>query len=214
MDENKTYEKFIEDNRLKYQILEMKFEKGKSNKEIAASLNKSIGTIIHYYTIFSWNLYRCYYKYLKSIGLEVDTTDILNFYENISYAVAYLEEEYSESLELFRGGKPPNFLGNIKNVPPYRKLTEGQLLDMEKNIVNAREIQGRTYIDIGQELKITREKTRYMYEYYYHRKIKKFLDGLEIHVRRKLYGNIIRYSNYSHITWDMIVREYADFIQE
>ena len=39
------YEKFVEDNSLNYQILEMKFKQGKSYKEIAGELNKSIITI-------------------------------------------------------------------------------------------------------------------------------------------------------------------------
>lgn len=209
-----SYEKFVEDNGLNYQILEMKFKQGKSYKEIADALNKSIVTIGQRYRMFSWSLYRCYIRYLKSIGLEVNATDISNFYESSSHAVAYLEKTYSEALKLFRGDKPSVFLENVKTLPPYRKLTDRQLLNLEKKIVKARESQDRTFVDIGKELKITGEKARWLYDHYYHKKVIKALDRIEAHTESNFSYYIFDYSNYSHKRWELIIRDYSDLVQD
>ncbi|MCI9274089.1 MAG: hypothetical protein HFE39_09090 [Clostridiales bacterium] len=208
------YEKFVEDNSLNYQILEMKFKQGKSYKEIAGELNKSIITIGQRYRMFRWSLYTCYYRYLKSIGLEVDAKDIRNFYQSSSHAVAYLEKTYSEALTLFRGDETPVFLENVKNLPPYRKLTDRQVLNLEKKIVKAREGQGRTFADIGKELKITKEKTRRIYGHYYHKKVMKALDRIEAHTGNEGSYFIFDYSDSSRKRWELIVKDYPDLVQD
>lgn len=209
-----SYEKFVEDNSLNYQILEMKFKQGKSYSEIAEILNKSIGNVGQRYRMFSWSLYRCYAAYLKSIGIKVDATDISNFYESSSYAVAYLEKTYSESLNLFRGDKSPVFLENVESLPPYRKLTDRQLLNLEKKIVKARESQGRTFVDIGKELKMTREKTRWMYNHYYHKKVMLALERIEAYMGKEVLYFIFNYSNCSRKRWELIVKDYPDLVQD
>jgi len=75
-----TYEKFVEDNSLNYRILEMKLSQGKSYSEIANNFNRSKSTVRERYQTFSWSLYRCYLQYLESIGINIDSLDIINFY--------------------------------------------------------------------------------------------------------------------------------------
>lgn len=208
-----TYEKFVADNSLNYKILEMKFKQGKSYREIATILNTSTGTIGQRYRMFSWSLYRCYFQYLKSIGLKVDATDIKNFYESSSHAIAYLEKTYNEELNIFRGGKPPVFLKIIKSLPPYRKLTDRQLLNLEKKIVKARESQTKTFVDIGKELKITPQKARWIYNHYYHKKVIAALDKIKAHTGNDLSYFIFNYSYYPHKRWELLVRDYPDLVQ-
>lgn len=209
-----TYEKFIEENSLNYKILEMKFKQGKSHREIATALNKSTNTIGEHYRMFSWSLYLCYFRYLESIGLEVDAMDIEDFYENSVHAVSYLEKTYSEELNSFRGGRPPVFIQNIKSLPPYRKLTDRQVFNLEKKIVKARESQGRTFLDIGKELKITWEKARHMYRNYYHRKVMEALDRIKEQTGNDLSNFIFEYSHYSYKRWELIVRDYFDLVRD
>ncbi|MCI9598883.1 MAG: hypothetical protein HFE75_16730 [Firmicutes bacterium] len=209
-----TYEKFIENNSLDYKILEMKFKQGKSHRDIAIALNKSISTIGEHYRMFSWNLYVCYFRYLTSIGLEVDAMSIRDFYESSSHAVAYLEKTYSEELNLFRGGRPPVFLENVKSLPPYRKLTNRQSMNLEKKIVQARERQGRTFLDLGKELKITPEKAQHMYRSYYHRKVMEALNRIKAQTGKDLSNFIFEYSHYSYKRWELIVRDYSDLVQD
>lgn len=206
-----TYEKFVEDNSLNYQILEMKLNQGKSYREIANSLNRSIATIGQRYRMFSWSLYRCYFRYLKSIGLAVDASDIINFYEAASKAIAYLEKTYSEPLNAFREGKPPVFLENVKDLIPYRKLTKRQLLNLEKKVVEAREIQSRTFVDIGNELKITWEKARRIYDHYYHKKVLEAIGRIEPNTDTNY---IFAFSYKSRVRWELIARDYPNVVQD
>lgn len=205
-----TYEKFVEDNNLNYQILEMKLNQGKSYREIANSLNRSIATIGQRYRIFSWNLYTCYFRYLNSIGISVDASDIIDFYSATSKAIAYLEKTYSEPLNTFRGDKPPVFLENVKDLIPYRKLTEKQLLNLEKKVVVAREVQRRTFIDIGKELKITGEKARRIYDLYYHKKVLEAIGRIEPNTDTNY---IFDFSNNSRIRWELLARDYPNVVQ-
>lgn len=206
-----TYEKFVKYNSLNYQILEMKLKQGKSYSEIANNLKRSIATIGEHYRKFSWNLYECYFRYLKSIGLSIDASDIIDFYETVSIAVAYLETTYSEPLNVFRGGKPPVFLENVKDLIPYRKLTRRELLNLEKKIVEAREIQNKTFVYIGKELKITWEKTRRIYDFYYHKKVLEAISRIGPNTNTDY---IFAFSNNSRVRWDLIKRDYPNFVQD
>lgn len=209
-----SYEKFVEANHMNYQILQMKFEQGKSYKEIARSLNRSIETIKHRYTMFCYSLYRCYYRYLKSIEIDIDANDIRNFYESITYAIAFLEKAYDEELSSFRGGKPPLFLKNIKSLPPYRKLTNRQLKNLEKKILEARENQGRTFVDIGKELKITKEKARWIYERYYHEKVIEVANKIEQETEEDIWEILYDHSYISHKRWELLEKKYPEFTQD
>lgn len=206
-----TYEKFVEDNSLNYQILEMRLCQGKSFSEIANIFNRNISTVRQRYQTFSWSLYKCYLWYLKSIGFHIDALDIFDFYENISNAVAYLEKTYSEPLNIFRAGRPPLFLEGVKDFVPYRKLSERQLLNLEKKIVEARENQNRTFVDIGKNLKITSEKTRWIYDYYYHKKVLEAIRRIELNIDTNY---IFAFSNNSRIRWNLITRDFPDLIQD
>lgn len=57
---------------------------------------------------------------------------------------------YNEPLNLFRHGEPPILLEHFKKFPPYRILTDKQILNLEKKILEARERQKRSFIDIGE----------------------------------------------------------------
>lgn len=209
-----TYEEFVEKNVLNYKILEMKFKQGKTHSEIAAALNKSTLAIGKYYRAFTWNLYICYFRYLKSIGLKVDAADIKDFYESSPHSVSYLEQIYSEELYAFRKGKPPVLLGIIKNSPSYRKLTDEQVLALEQRIVKARECERRTFLDIGKEFDITWEKARCLYKHHYHRKVMAALDKIKEHTGEDLSTYIFKYSPYPYKRWLLIVKDYPSFVQD
>lgn len=206
-----TYEKFVEDNSLNYRILEMKLSQGKSYSEIANNFNRSKSTVRERYQTFSWSLYRCYLQYLESIGINIDSLDIINFYENISNSIAYLEKAYSEPLNIFRAGKPPVFLESVKDLVPYRKLSERQLLNLEKKIVETRENQGRTFVDIGKKLKITTEKARRIYDFYYHKKVLEVIRRIDPNIDTNY---IFSFSNSSYIRWELIKREFPNLVQD
>lgn len=163
---------------------------------------------------FLWNLYVCYFRYLTSIGLEVDAIGIRDFYESSSHAVAYLEKTYSEELNLFRGGRPPVFLENVKRLPPYRKLTDRQSMNLEKEIVRARECERRTFLDIGKEFDITWEKARCLYKHHYHRKVMAALDKIKERTGEDLSTYIFEYSPYPYKRWLLIVKDYPNFVQD
>lgn len=207
-------EKFIDENSLDYQIVVMRLKEDRSYREIASFFNMSMLSIKQHYRKFCWNLYKCYSQHLKDIGKDIDEIDIRNFYESYSHAIAYLEKTYEEPLSIFRGGHPPIFLEGIKNLPPYKKLTDRQLCNLEKKIVDAREYKGKTFADIGKELKLTTEKVRWMYDHYYHKKVLAAIKKINPDHYFKLSNYIFAYSNYSHKRWEMITQNYPELIQD
>lgn len=208
-----TYDEFMEKYSLCYEILYLKHNQGKTYQEIANDLNRSKEQIGRKYRLFLFRLYKCYYLHLKSIGIVLDASDILGFYENTAYAAAYLEKTYNEPLNFFRHGKPPVLLGYVKNFPPYRELTNQKILNLEKKVLEAWERQNKTFADIGRDLKITSEKARSTYENHYFKKVRKAIELISPDDLCFM-EHIFNYSNYSHKRWELIVREYADFVQD
>lgn len=205
-----TYNDFIKKNSESFQIHHM-LKQGKSYKEIASCLGRRVSLVRAKHKTFSYEMYQCYLKYLISIGIQIE--DIYDFYRNADYANAYLEKSYSQELNMFRDNNPPLFLEPTNDLP-YRNLSKEQEKVIQIIIVEARNQQKKTYYNIAKELKLTTEKTKWMYEIYYHQKIMKALKRLPHTDDFSLWKSLHNHSTSTYTRWNLIVKEYPDIVQD
>ena len=113
--------------------------------------------------------------YNDRIQVEKIYTQTYECYQSRTYACAYLEKEYRDILTEYRAGEPGMPEKFVENMPPLRgELTEEEVM----RIVKMREEQRTSYIDIGIELDITKEKAKHTYDRYYHTKALELADIL------------------------------------
>lgn len=61
---------------------------------------------------------------------------------------------------------------------------------------------------------MTREKTRWMYNHYYHKKVMLALERIEAYMGKEVLYFILNYSNCSRKRWELIVKDYPDLVQD
>ena len=207
-----TYKEFIEKNNESFQMHQM-LNRGKSYKEIASCLGQRVSLVRQRNKAFSYEMYQCYLKYLISIGITINDKEILDFYRNTDYVNAYLEKSFSQELNIFRDGNPPLFLLPVNDLP-YRKLSKEQEEVIQKEIVKVRNQQKKTYYNIAKEMKLTTEKTRWMYDIYYHKKIMAALRRIPHTDNFLLWKSLHNHSTSTYKRWNLIMKEYHDIIQD
>lgn len=207
-----TYNDFIEKNNESFQIHQM-LKQRKSYNEIASCLGRRVSLVRVKHKTFSYEMYQCYLKYLISIGIQIKAKDIYDFYKNTDYVNAYLEKSYSQELNTFRDGNPPLFLEPTNNLP-YRNLSKEQEKVIPKKIVEARNQQKKTYYNIAKGLKLTTEKTKWMYEIYYHKKIMIALKRLPHTDNFSLWKSLHNHSTSTYTRWNLIMKEYPDIVHD
>ncbi len=208
-----TYEGFIEKYAKNMNIVQLRHQKN-TYKEIGHVLNISPTRARQRYYDFCYKLYKCYRIYLEHLQMEINTHDILEFYKSITIAIAYLEKTYKEPLDLFRHGEPPIMFGYHKKFPNYRKITDIQLLNFEKKILEAKRNKHKRDIDIARELKLTKEKVKDISDLYYHKKVLKTFDIIQPTVNFCFSDYVYKYSDSPEKRWKLILEEYADLIQD
>lgn len=207
-----TYKEIIEKNNVGFQVHQM-LKQGKSYNEIASCLGRKVSLVREKYKTFSYEMYQCYLKYLLSIGISIKDKEIFDFYRSTDYFNAYLEKSYSKELNIFRDGNSPLFL-DPTNYLPYRNLSKEQEKVIQKKILEARNQQKKTYYTIAKELKLTTEKTRWMYDIYYHRKIMTALTRLPHIDNYSLWKSLHNHSTSTYTRWNLIVKEFPDIVQD
>lgn len=133
--------------------------------------------------------------YNDRIQVEKIYAQAYECYQSRTYACAYLEKEYRDILTEYRAGEPGMPEKFVENMPPLRgELTEVEVM----RIVQMREEQRFSYIDIGIEFNITKEKAKHTYDRYYHTKSLELISVLEkaansniekMEIRNYFFGN-------------------------
>ena len=108
--------------------------------------------------------------------IRKDYYDLLNFYQSRTCVCAYLEEKYKDILTKYRCGEPGMPEKFLKALPPYREDLSPGITD---KIIKMKEEEKKTFIEIGKELDLTREKARDLYEHFYHKKAMELFEALE-----------------------------------
>lgn len=147
-----------------YQITKLRVEQGKTFREIAELYQVSNTRVRQKYRRFLWALLRIYVKYLienmEDDSLERHLNDVLNFYDEPLYSIAYLESVYKDILDECRKGVPPVITVQF---PAFREISPDMRRKLERQIVVARDVDKRKFSEIGREMGLTKEKTESLY---------------------------------------------------
>lgn len=147
-----------------YQITKLRVEQGKTFREIAELYQVSNTRVRQKYRRFLWALLRIYVKYLienmEDDGFERHLNDVLNFYDEPLYSIAYLESVYKDILDECRKGMPPVITVQF---PAFREISLDMRRKLEMQIVSARDTDKKKFSEIGRELELTKEKTKSLY---------------------------------------------------
>ena len=117
-----------------------------------------------------------------------DYYDAADFYKNRTCACAYLEKKYKDILNKYRCGEPGMPEKFLKALPPYQENLSPEITEI---IIKMKEKERKTFIEIGKELQLTREKTRALYESFYHKKNMVLIKILQDKVKTKKEKNDI-----------------------
>lgn len=147
-----------------YQITKLRVQQGKTFREIAELYQVSNTRVRQKYRRFLWALLRIYAKYLienmGDDGFERHLNDVLDFYDEPLYSIAYLESVYKEILGDCRKGAPPVITVQF---PAFREISPNMKGKLERRIVAARDRDKKKFSEIGRELGLTKEKTESLY---------------------------------------------------
>ncbi len=209
-----TFGELMKKQELNYQISILRNKQGKTYKEISMQLKTGVERVRQRNNKFLHDSCLLYVKYLNTKQIEIDYWELFDFYQTLQYSVAYLEKEYKEHLDSFRDGKPPVVFQSHMDIPLFRKLTDKEILELEKCILEAREQQNRTFYDIGKEYDLTKEKVRRIYDLYYHKKINIAYDRIiqtgDSFIKKYAYN----YYPIAKIKWEFISSKYKELVKD
>lgn len=177
----------LQEDKTGYQILLFREQQNQSFTAIAHQLGVSPARVRQQYTKMKVRQVRLYIRHIAiALGHE-NTAQVRNVfstamecYQNYPYACGYLEKTYGEILEVYRAGEPGTSQEILEGLPPCpAKLGEKEIA----RIVAMREEEKVGFRAIGRKLNITPEKARHTYEMVYHRKVLKYVEGLQQQAR-------------------------------
>lgn len=208
------FEQFIKKYEMHYEIASLMHQQGKKQKEIGDQFNLSATCINQKYKRFLHALYKYYIQYLKCMQVKINERDLYDFYRSLSLCVAFFEKTYNQYLDSLRCGIPPIIFEKHMNIPTFRNLTAEKILELEKYIIEAREKQRKSYFNIGKELELSKEKAKYIYDFYYHKKILKAYERIRPIVDFSVENYIFSRSYASYKRWELIVEKYAELVDD
>lgn len=204
----------------KYEVMLLRDLYAKSFPDIAKEYGLSLQTTIQYYYYAKIKQARLYIRHL-SIVHGYDKTKFFHdmfveaehCYEDWQYAVAYLEKSYKTILDEYRDGEPGMPADFLAKLPPLRKKWGPKMM---LKIVTLREVEKKTFIEIGRKLNITRYKAEKLYDHYYADKYYEIINELKEKLG-DIKGNEI--SNTYERRWhkakklyDWVCRDYPEYV--
>ena len=97
-------------------------------------------------------------------------------FQDNSYVCACLEKTYPSILEAYRAGEAGMSKEFIERLPPLRETFDEKIIS---RIVEMREIEKAPFIVIAQELEMTKEKARQLYNSFYHQQVVAHVNAVE-----------------------------------
>lgn len=162
----------LKENKQAYEIMLLRDSYDNNYLDIAKKLEMSTDKIIQIYHRIKIKQLRLYSRHLAIVSGHKDVSEfkymtLYYCYRDIKYVSAYWENKYTEILKEYRAGESGHSVEFLKALlPPIMDVTE----DMVRQIVNMRENEKKTFIEIGRVMKMTKEKSRSTYEWFYYKK--------------------------------------------
>lgn len=170
-------------NPLAYEIMLLRDQRGVSFAEIAAKFQLSTAGARQIYNKMKIKQLRLYISRIAAAG-EGETVAsarkaaaaALECYQELPFAVAYLEKEYAAVLTPYRQGQPGMPEAFLRALPPFTPQLRRKTVS---RIVELRETEKASFHAIAQRFHITPAKARRTYEMYYHEKLLALVRALQ-----------------------------------
>ncbi len=166
-----------------YEILLLRDLYDKTYTDIAKEFEISPRRVTQVYYRMKRKQIRLYINHLSIVNGHENVRQFMELYRTVyecyrddTYAVAYLEKKYKASLAEYRAGEPGMPQQFIKSMPPFKPDFGEKLI---KRVIEMREVEKKSYVEIGKELRITRSKAHDEYEMFYHKKVMAYIDTLQ-----------------------------------
>lgn len=166
-----------------YEIMLLRDQHNNTFTDIANEYSISVVRVRQIYNKTKIKQIRLYIQHI-SIELGHENTsqirkiydDAYEYYQDWTYACAYLEKKYKNILDEYRTGEPGMPMQFIKSMPPFKpKLSKETIA----RIIEMREIEKASYISIGIELHMTQAKAKHTYEWFYHQQVVELIKALQ-----------------------------------
>ena len=163
----------LKDDKRAYEIMLLRDRSDSSFTDIAKAFSLSPPRIRQLYNRLKIKQTRLYINRISLALGHDDISQVTKVYEQAyecyqdrSYACAYLEKKYRSILTEYRDGEPGMPAKFLKSLPPLKtEFTEQET----KRIIEMREAKKASFVEIAKELRITREKSKHIYDWHYHR---------------------------------------------
>ena len=166
-----------------YEIMLLRDQKGKTFTAIASAFQISSSRASQIYNQLKVKQIRLYINHISVVLGYENTAKIrkvfhkaASCYQSYAYACAYLEKRYKEILDAYRGNEPAMPAHLIKSLPPLKSELDEKTVE---RVVEMRESENASFVKIAKELRITCEKARHTYEWYYHKKVLALIEELK-----------------------------------
>lgn len=173
----------LKEDKRGYEILMLRDQYDNTFAAIARECGASTQWVRQIYSRMKMKQIRLYIRHI-SITLGHETTQQVNkiftaareCYQDMPYACAYLEKKYKDILDKYRAGEPGMPEQFVKNLPPFRRTLRPQAVS---RIVELREKEGAAFLAIAKELRLTPEKAKHTYDWFYNRQVLAYVDALQ-----------------------------------
>ena len=166
-----------------YEIMLLHDQHENTFADIAGKYEISLTRVRQIYTKLKIKQMRLYVRHIAIVLGHSDTSQTVKvyyaaneWYQDYSYACAYLEQQYKDILTAYRGGEPGMSAQIIKSIPPFKpKLSEKTIA----RVVEMREVKKDSFVTIGKELCMTRDKAKQVYDHFYHAQVLELIEALQ-----------------------------------
>lgn len=165
----------LKENERAYKIMLLRDQCGETVSAIAKEYDLSIARVQQIYRQIKRKQMCLYINHISIICGQKDTVQVKKvfgaaneWYRDLTYAIAYLEEKYRDILLEYRAGEPGMPEEFIRNMPPFQSELREEIIDC---VVKMRDAKKEPYAAIAKKLCMTPGKARDIYERFYHQKV-------------------------------------------
>ncbi len=166
-----------------YEIMLLRDQYANTFTDIARECEISVARVVQIYNKIKIKQIRLYinhiavmlgYKGTSQVRKVCD--DAYECYQEWSYACAYLEKKYKDTLTEYRDGEPGMPTQFVKSMPPFKPNLSKKTV---ARVVEIREVEKASFVAIAKELRMTQAKAKHTYEMFYHKQVLELIKALE-----------------------------------
>lgn len=130
-------------------------------------------------------------------------------YQDRMYVCGYLEKKYKDILTEYRNGEPGMPQKFLKKIPPFKSKLSKKTVAC---IIEMRETEKASFSEIAKKFRITRQKAKQTYDWYYHTKVLELIEILQKNAeseqeRREIWESCFRNNNSAKKRYEMLTKK-------